>query len=86
MNVEEVEHMKAKIITASGAAIFVERTSDVPDAEWHKALATIHLADEVTKAARRVVKHWSSRRLAEAVQRLDVALAEVRHWARSFAR
>ena len=84
MNIEQVESMKAHIVTSNGAVIYMERTSDVSDADWAQALATIHLADEVRKAARRVVKSWSSNTLADAVTRLSIALREVYHHRREY--
>ena len=84
MEITEIEYMKAKIVTSTGAVIYMERTSDVPDADWAQALATIHLSGEVRKAARRVVKSWSSNTLADAVTRLSIALREVYHYRREY--
>ena len=84
MNIEQVESMKANIVTSTGAVIYMERTSYVSDADWASALATIHLADEVLKAARRVVDSWSSNKLADAVTRLSISLGEADHYRREY--
>jgi len=84
MDITEVEHMKAKIVTSNGAVIYMERTDEVSDADWASALATIHLSGEVRKAAKRVVKRWSSGTLADAVTRLSIALREVCHYRREY--
>lgn len=77
MNVEQVESMKAKIVTDSGAVIFIERTGAVPDAEWAATLAMIDRADAVIDAARGVVENWPTNRLAESVRLLDGEVQEV---------
>lgn len=77
MRIEDVESMKAKIVTESGAVIFIERTDDVSDAEWALALAMIDRADTVIDAAREVVENWPTNRLAESVRLLDGEVQEV---------
>lgn len=76
MNIEQVESMKAHIVTDSGAVIYIERTEDVSDAEWASSLARIDRADSVIDAAREVVENWPTNRLAESVRLLDGEVQE----------
>jgi hypothetical protein len=77
MNIEQVESMKAHIVTDSGAVIYIERTDAVSDAEWASALAMIDRADSVIDAAREVIENWPTNRLAASVNLLDGEVQEV---------
>lgn len=84
MNVEQVESMKARIVTESGAVIFLERTPTVTDEEWAEVLATIDRAECVIEAAREVVENWPTNRLAESVNALDCELTDLDEAAEEF--